>query len=399
MKGRQTRKHSRKRSRRVQTSVAAYPSPAERERIVERRDKLLREMLEILVTPQVSDRKMNELIRRYSPEEVYLVLSAFQKRTSGSELIGNDAAIYREYRHAFARFGGDRPFLSVDEQGDLSVEYAKLNMGRTFKSFTSHRPGKREREVNDLLLSGAPFWEDVTPPAVPPRPPDFDAPSPGEYGYPARQLLDWGWDLDEAEERARTNARNARKWRPAAEDLVQMALDDGLVNGWPGEPAGWAPYHALNMLGHLRAHEVAGRLFPLFEQENDWLSDRLAVMWGLMGAAAEPPLWEYLENVQHDPDRRSVVMLGLKKITETEPQRRPDVVNGLARLLSQASADDAEANAYLVYVLNRLEATEVAEVIVEAFEEGKVNERIISPGDVGILDRDDPELYDRLYGQ
>jgi hypothetical protein len=46
-----------------------------------------------------------------------------------------------------------------------------------------------------------------------------------------------------------------------------------------------------------------------------------------------------------------------------------------------------------------LEAPEVAEVIVEAFEGGKVDERIISPGDVGILDRDDPELYDRLYGQ
>jgi hypothetical protein len=378
MKGKRRRKRSRKPSRRIQTSAASYPSPAERERIVERRDKLLREMLEILVVPQADDRKMNKLIRRYGPQEVHLVLSAFQQRVSGSELIGNETVVYRGYRHAFARFGGNRPFLSAEEQSDLSVEHAKLNMGRTFVSITTRKPGGRERELNDLLLTGAPFWEDVTPLAVPPPPPDFDAPSPSEYGYPARQLLEWGWDLGDAEERARTNARNVHKWRPAVEGLVQMALDEGLLNGWPGEPASWAPYHALNMLGHLRAHDVTGRLFPLFEQENDWLSDRLAVVWGLMGSAAEPPLWEYLENSQHGPDRRSVVMLGLKNIAEADPQRRPDIVGSLARLLRRASADDTEANAYLVHVLNRLEATEFAEVIAGAFEQGKVDEKIIT---------------------
>jgi hypothetical protein len=399
MRGKWTRKRSRKRSRRIQTSAAVYPSPAERERIVERRDKLLREMLEILVVPQADDRKMNNLIRRYGPQEVHLVLSAFQKRVSGSDLIGNEAAVYRGYRRAFARFGGNRPFLSAEEQSDLSVEHAELNRGRTFKSIITRKPGGRERELNDLLLASAPFWEDVTPLAVPPRPPDFDVPSPSEYGYPARQLLKWGWDWGEAEEQARTNARNVRKWRPAVEDLVQMALDEGLLNGWPGELASWAPYHALNMLGHLRAHEVAGRLFPLFEQENDWLSDRLAVVWGLVGSAAEPSLWEYLENSQHGPDQRSVVMLGLKNIAEADPQRRPDIVRGLARLLRQASADDAEANAYLVHILNRLEATEGAEVITRAFEQGKVDERIMTLEDVGILDWDDPELYDRFYGQ
>jgi len=399
MKGKRTRKRSRKRSRRIQMSAAAYPSAAERERIVERRDKLFREMVEILVVPQADDRKMNGLIRRYGPQEVHLVLSAFQKRISGSELIGNEAAVYRRYRQAFARFGGNRPFLSAEEQSGLSFEYAKLNMGRTLKSIITRKPGGRERELNDLLLASAPFWEDITPLTVPPRPPDFDAPTPGEYGYPARQLLEWGWDWGDAEERARTNARNVHKWRPAVEDLVQIALDEGLLNGWPGKPASWAPYHALNILGHLRAHDVAGQLFPLFEQENDWLSDRLAVMWGLMGSAAESPLWEYLENSQHGPDQRSVVMLGLKNIAEADPQRRPDIVGRLGRLLRRASADDAEANAYLVHVLNRLEATEFAEIIVGAFKQGKVDERIITLEDVGILDWDDPELYERFYGQ
>jgi hypothetical protein len=69
MKGKRIRKRSRKRSRRIQTSAAAYPSAAERERIVERRDKLLRKMLEILVVPQADDRKMSSTLSLLNPTD------------------------------------------------------------------------------------------------------------------------------------------------------------------------------------------------------------------------------------------------------------------------------------------------------------------------------------------
>jgi hypothetical protein len=288
--------------------------------------------------------------------------------------------------------------LSAQELSDFSFEHGKLNAERTFKSsFPRRKPGARERHLRDILLTDAAFWEDITPPAVPPRPPDFGAPAPGKYDYPARQLLEWGWDLDD--ERAKNNARNVTKWRSAIGDLVRMTLDEGLLNGWPGEAAGWAPYHALNMLGHLHAHRVAGQLFPLSDQENDWLSDRLTVAWGQMGPRAASPLWDYLDDSQHNPDSRSVVMLGLTNIAQANPKQRPGIVDRLTHLLRSAPADDAEANAYLVHVLDSLKATEAVEVIVEAFEQDKVDERIVGLDSLDILDWDDPDLYDRLYGQ
>lgn len=388
---------SRRKKRKPDPRQNKYPSPTERERIIQRRDKLLKELIEIMVAYPGDSRRIDKLVQLYGAQEVHLVLDAFQKKAQQAELIGNETAIYRQYRHTFARFGGDRPFLTRQEYGDLSFQHGMLLAKREFKSPIPRKPGARERELRDLLLIDAAFGDDITPPAAPPRPADFAAPPPGTFAYPAQTLFKWGWNL--GDERAKDNARNTNKWRLAAGDLVRMALDEGLLNGWPGEPASWAPYHALEMLGHLCAHQAAGQLFALFEQENDWLSDRLAVTWGRMGPQAEPPLWDYLDDSQHNSARRSVVMLGLSKIAVANPERRSNVVEKLTRLLHQASADDGEANAYLVYVLNLLRAVEAADVVTAAFEQGKVSERIIEPENVDILDWNDPDLYDCLYGQ
>jgi hypothetical protein len=139
-------------------------------------------------------------------------------------------------------------------------------------------------------------------------------------------------------------------------------------------------------------------LFPLLEQENDWLSDRLAVTWGQMGSQAEPPLWDWVGDAEHSPDGRSVVMLGLANIAVANPRRRSGIIDELAGLLRRASADDAQANAYLVHVLDKLEAYEAAEVIAHAFEQDKVEEKIVGLESVSILDWNDPDVIDRFYG-
>jgi hypothetical protein len=298
-------------------------------------------------------------------------------------MIGQEPAIHREYRRTFARFGGDRPFLSKREYEELAFEHARLHAKRTLKTAISRRTSPRERELYDLLLVGADFWEDITPPAIPPRPGDFESSPPGEYGYPARTLLTWGWDLDER--RVEDNAKNVAKWRPATGDLLRMVFDEGLLRGWPGDKPSWAPYHALHMLGHLRAHEFAGRLFPLMDRENDWLSDRLPLVWAAMGSRAEPPLWDYLGDTWHDPEQRGIVLLGLKGIAEMHSERRMGIVDGLICLLQRAPADDAEANAYVVHVLWRMHAIEAREAISEAFELDKIDLSIVQPYDVGFL--------------
>lgn len=381
---RKRRGRSRRRSHLSRTSAAAFPSPSERERIIERRDKLLEELITATVMYPGDYRRIDKLVREYGPQEVTLVLNVIQSRSLNTNLISDESSCYREYRRAFARFGGDRRFLNMQEYDTLSLEHAKLNAERKFKSPFRRGPSARERELSDLLLVGVAFWEDITPPAVPPRPDDFEAPAPGDYDYPVRKLLQWGWDLDE--QRMRDNTKNVTKWWPAVPELVRMVLDEGLLNGWPGEKSSWAPYHALYTLGYLRAHKAAGQLFPLFEQENDWLSDRLSVVWGLMGPQAEPPLWDYLDNSEHDPKNRGIVMLGLATITEAHPDRRSDIIAGLVRVLQHAFADDAEANAYIVHVLYCMQAVEAKQAIFEAFEQGKVDESIIQPYDVDFLD-------------
>jgi hypothetical protein len=125
----------------------------------------------------------------------------------------------------------------------------------------------------------------------------------------------------------------------------------------------------------------------LFEQENDWLSDRLAVTWGRMGPQAEPPLWDYLNDGEHSPDARSVVMLGLANIAQANPERRGDIVTGLTDLLRRAATANARANAYIVHILDRLGAVEAKKVIVAAFEQGKIDERIVDPRSLKMLDR------------
>jgi hypothetical protein len=384
-----SRKRRSRRRRGDQENRKDYPAPAERERIIKRRDELMQKLIKAVVMHPGDSRPISRLALRYGPEEMAFVLDVIQNRAVSTEMTGDETAGYREYRHAFARFGGARPFLSRKEYSELSLEYARLSGERRLKLRRSRKPGKREHELSALLLTGVNIWEDITPPAVPERPDGFNAPSPGDYDYSVRTLLDWGWDCDE--ERIANNARNVTKWRRATPDLVRMALDEELLCGWPGESSSWAPYHALDMLGQIGAYQVAGQLFPLFELEDDWLSDSLAVIWASMGPRAEPPLWDYAGDIQRDPESRSVVFWGLALIAQNHPQRRPDIVSRLAQVLHEGSVDNAEANAYIVHVLIRLQAIEASGAIAEAFEQGKVDESIVAAYDVPLLEWYDDE--------
>jgi hypothetical protein len=72
-------------------------------------------------------------------------------------------------------------------------------------------------------------------------------------------------------------------------------------------------------------------------------------------------------------------------MAEAHPDRRPDIVDALARHLQRANADDAEVNAYIVYILNRMQAVEASDAIVEAFEQEKVDTSIMQIQNVRFL--------------
>jgi hypothetical protein len=364
-----------------------YPSPTERERIIARREELLREFIMATLIPGERDRRLAQLVRQHGPKELGLVMAMMQKSSARATLIGEEAHLYRNYREAFARFGGARPFLSRAEQEALMNEYTHLSAPRMLAGQETMR-SEREQELYDLLLIQIDYWADITPPAVPPRPPDFHAPEPKSYSSSVRQLLVRGADLNDnylAEQ-----ARRTERWVDTIPELLDMALDEGLLEGWPGEAASWAPYHALVMLGLLQAHEYAGDLLALLDRQNDWLSDRLPVTWARMGPQAEPPLWAYLDRAVHSAEQRGAALSGLQMIAQRYAERRTEIIQQFTRRLDAAAADDAEFNAYLVFMLRELDADEADDVIARAFEQNKVDTDIVT------LDDDIDELDDDM---
>jgi hypothetical protein len=379
-----TKKQSniRLRSRKAAPAATHYPAPEERRRILARRDKLLQEFVHLVVLSPNNTQKFDRLIAKYGLDEVQIVAASIRK-PRGS-FIAEQPRLYRDYRQVFARFGGEGHFMSKAEYEAVSLEYTKLAATRQFKTVLSKRPSKNELEMRDRLLLDAISWPDITPPAAPPLPPDYAAPLPGEYSSTAQTLLKWGPDRDD--ERIANNARNS-KWRRAISDLTRMVMDKGLLEGWPGENDSWAPLHALLMLGEVTSDAadiemVVPPLFALMERENDWLSDLLPEVWGKIGPAVEPFLWDYLDNRQHHPEHRGNVMMGLKAIAKKNPARCPSTVQRLLEHLQAAPQDDREANAYIIHVLLEMDVAMSCDLILAAFAADKIDTSIIQPYDI-----------------
>ena len=332
-----------------------YPSPAEHEQILERRSLIMREMIEVMVraTGGYQQKRFVNFINQYGERDTTVVRAALQRGFQRPDFLTEEVWIYRQYRQAYARFGGQRHFLSRPEYEDLTAENGKLCLGRLLLPYKV-KPSARERELSNLLITPHAFWEDITPPADSPRPADFNAPPADYYAAPVSELLAWGWDLNPKVIKQKTG--NLKHWAPWADDLARMTFDEGLLNGWPGEAASWAPYHALELLGMLKAHPWAANLCSLVDRENDWLSDRLPEVWANMGTEVEKALWPEIEDRSRSKPRRKLALSGLRSLAERYPARRLAIVNRLAVLLAASTKEEANFNGCIVFVLERLEA-------------------------------------------
>jgi hypothetical protein len=359
----------------------SYPAPDVRQQIIGQRDQIMQELLYIFsaVPAQRHLVEVRKLGARYGLREVLLVLDAFLEST-GRELITEEAWLYRHYRQAFARYGVTRPFLNRQAYEALVYEHGLLVARRMLTAGAETGPSTRERELRDLLLLDSRYWRDIVPPAAPPRPADFEALSPGTYQPPERALLSWGWDLDAAQ--IDQEAKKRGTWLPVIPKLLEMALDEGLLGGWPGEKASWAPYYALHLLGRLHAHSYAAALLALLDRPDDWLADQLPPVWAQMGPPAEQALWPYLSDNTRPSRHRAVAARGLRAIAEAHPARRPDIVAGLTQWLDQSTVEDATVNSYVIVVLKDMAAIEAADAVQRAYEQNKVNQKIITPSDV-----------------
>jgi len=358
-----------------------YPSPEEREKIINMRRELFAEMIGLMVMDiKPDERQVYALARKYTAEEVERATRVFRDGMDLPSFVADDAKSYREYRRRYARFGAGLKYYNAREMDELYLTH--------IKSMAEARDLNVEDGLDKLLLFGWREWEDITSPAIPLRPDDFIVPEPASYPTPVNKLLEWGDNLGTSHDVVdEADHMNWRKYIPA---LTRMALDQGLLNGWPTEKASWAPWHAIHMLGTLQAWESAPALAGLADLENDWLSDHLPHIWADMGVEVEPSLWVILENASASKKQRGLAAQSLSMMTEDNEAMENKVIRGFEKLLGNTKVYDPAVNAYLIHFLREMEAVdEIRETVETAFDEDRVDLNIITPDDFDEDDFDD----------
>jgi hypothetical protein len=363
-----------------------YPTPEEREQIIQLRQKLSMELIMLMVTGVKPDSpQVHEMIRKYGTEEMDRATKNVGETMELPTFVADDAKSYREYRQRYARFGAGLKF------------YTAKGMDELFESYKSSMTGKEDEnsfaEYEKTLLFGWRDWEDITPPAIPSRPDDFNAPQPAVYSAPINELLEWGDDLHRSHKFAdEADFLNWKKYTPA---LTRMALDKGLLNGWVTDKSSWAPWHAIHALGALQAWESAPAIAELADLENDWLSDHLPHIWADMGVEVEPSLWMILEDPSASEKQRGLAAQSLHMMTEDNDMMENKVIKGFEKILGNTKTFNPTVNAYMIHFINQMEAVEDAwDVIKSAFEDERVDLNIITPEDLEDDDLDDDFEFD-----
>lgn len=347
-----------------------YPSPEEREKIIQMRREIASEILMLMfTTPSPNNPKMLAITKKYGEAEIKRAFEMMEQGLEFPSIIADDAHSYREYRKRYAQFGEGLRFLSSKELAAAYLENAEtLAM-------------EEDSEAARLLLIGWRDWEDITPPAIPPRPTDFSAPAPAAYPAPVNELLEWGDEL--SREKLFENEAEHMSWKKQIPAMTRMALDPGLLNGWPTEASSWAPWHAIHALGSLEAWESAPAIAPLADLENDWLSDHLPHIWADMGREVEPSLWAILETTTASAKQRGLAAESLQMLSDDNEALEERVISGFEKILKNEKTFDPTLNAYLLHSLARMEALEeIEDIALSAIENGRVDEEIFTEDDL-----------------
>jgi hypothetical protein len=168
--------------------------------------------------------------------------------------------------------------------------------------------------------------------------------------------------------------------------LIEIATDESLHFAETDSPAVWAPLHAVQLLGELRAVEAIEPLLPLFAwEDDDWIAYALADAFGQIGAPAVPALTGLLQDRAHDIWMRARVASALTAIAERHPELRAEVVSILTARLDPAESrtpDDETFNGFIICELLDLTATESLPAILRAYSEDRVDRLVVDDQDV-----------------
>ena len=173
----------------------------------------------------------------------------------------------------------------------------------------------------------------------------------------------------------------AEQLRAYTPDLIRLVLDEDFADREEGDPAVWAPFHALEVLALLGPAEAAEPLLACLAWETDWVDGELVRAYAGIGPVAVPPLLAYLEDGTHEPLHRALAADALQAIAGAHPAVRERIVDALTRFLDRpTAADSAEeelATAFVISDLTDLHATSAYDAIARAFAEDRVDTQIL----------------------
>jgi hypothetical protein len=159
-------------------------------------------------------------------------------------------------------------------------------------------------------------------------------------------------------------------------ELIRLATDMTLFYG-DNALASWGPVHAWRVLGQLQAEEAIDPLLNLIKNtEDDWISEELPLMYGLIGPAAIPALGALLVDPGKEAWRKAFSLRALEQIAEKHPAQQDVCIRTVTDVLRRFRENELDMNGFLVASLMNFKAVEEAPLVQEAYEAGYVNERI-----------------------
>lgn len=125
------------------------------------------------------------------------------------------------------------------------------------------------------------------------------------YSYPISQLL-----TDPIRQLLTSDSAGQQEWpvysdlgltEEHIDELIRMATDEDLLFADSDSAEVWAPSHAIQALGQLRAEKAVEPLLSLFHklEDYDWVGEEIPRVIGQIGAGAIPGLVEYLADDSH----------------------------------------------------------------------------------------------------
>lgn len=158
-------------------------------------------------------------------------------------------------------------------------------------------------------------------------------------------------------------------------ELIRLALDRECQK----VPSQWVEVygqvHGWRALGQLQAAAAAEPLLNLLGDEgDDWVTDELPYVYGMIGAIAIPALAGYLAKSSKQDWGRMTTISCLRAIAEAHPDAQANCIAALVGQLQDARRNGPEINGLLIAELVELKAVEAAPAIERAYGTDNVDE-------------------------